>query len=365
MLAYILLFLIPLLVAAGFFVAFKHKVTWQEFLTQSAIVIVLSVSSMAVTKCSNTADVELWGGKIAKKVRDKVSCSHSYQCNCRTQCSGSGKNRSCWTVCDTCYEHSYDVDWDLYTTNREYINIRRIDRQGLQEPPRWTKAQIGDPTMVAHGFTNYIKGAPETLFRQTGLVEKYKGKLPAYPGKVYDYHYVNRLVTVRYSVPDAKQWNADLMNLNAEVGKEKQVSLGVVLVGHYSEEYFHALRQHWLGGKKNDSFLVIGVMKDGTIDWVNVISWAKFDIYRAELIDAIHKIGALDREKILAAFRDVTWQNFQRRPMKDFEYLSASVQPTMKQMIFLAIFNLLVAMGVGVLFAKQDIYGTEWRSRWR
>src|ERR1035437_10316243 len=93
---------------------------------------IIAVITLSVGMFSETADTEVWNGKVTSKEKEQVSCSHSYSCNCRSvqSCSGSGKDRSCTssTQCDTCYEHNHDFDWVVHTTigGKE---IDRIDRQ--------------------------------------------------------------------------------------------------------------------------------------------------------------------------------------------------------------------------------------------
>jgi len=243
---FLALFIIPALVAVGFFFLSKHQVTWKEFLIHLGCQCIVAGVSIAIIYYQDVTDVEIWNGRVATKYKDRVSCEHSYSCNCRQEChescSGSGSNRSCYqsctTVCDTCYEHSYDYDWVLETTNNEYIRIHRVDRQGVHEPPRFTRASIGDPTSVKHGFDNYLKGASDTLFRKQGLIEKYKNKLPSYPARIYDYHYLDRVVG---KIGDKQLWNRDLRELNADLGARKQANVILIFTKEKTQKTMHML----------------------------------------------------------------------------------------------------------------------------
>lgn len=137
MIAFFLIILgVPFLIALAAFV-FLNGITLKEFGIILLAELIIAGSSAGIVSCANTHDVEVWNGRVAKKYSERVSCEHSYQCHCRQECSGSGKNRSCSEVCDTCYEHSYDVSWRVVTTNSEMITIARVNRQGTQEPGRW------------------------------------------------------------------------------------------------------------------------------------------------------------------------------------------------------------------------------------
>src|SRR5262249_53258019 len=147
-----------------------------------------------------TADTEIWDGQVTNKSSERVSCSHSYDCNCyyTTECSGTGNNRSCSEVrhCSTCYEHSYDVDWNVYASTGESLSIDRVDRQGLNMPARWGAAYIGEPYSSQHSFTNYILANPNSvLLGQKGDLQKFGKLIPQYP-TVYDYYRVQHAINM-------------------------------------------------------------------------------------------------------------------------------------------------------------------------
>jgi hypothetical protein len=357
---FLLLLSIPFFIALGFFIFAKHKVTWHEFVAHVGISVVVAGMSMGLMYCANTHDTEVWNGHVTKKESQKVSCSHDYCCRrCTRQvCSGTGKDRHCHTetyCCQTCYEHPYDVSWYYWTTDNGQDSVSRVDRQGLQEPPRWTQVVVGEPSSSTRSFTNYIKAAPDTLFQYQGLVEKYQGYLPKYPNDVYDLYRLDRVILVNGAfVPDHRAWNYALSEVNDHVGFSKESNVVLVLVKDLSEEYFNALKQHWLGGKQNDTIVVVGV--DGTqIRWARVMSWSKTDLLNVKMRDALLEIGTLDdRARVMGVIESNIKQYFDRRPMDDFEYLKSSITPTTGQLIFAMIINLLLSVGCGIFFMHND-----------
>jgi hypothetical protein len=90
---------IPLLVALGGFL-FTDRVSWKELLAQLAAQILVAGTCAGVSYYANVTDHEVWTGTVTKKSQDWTSCSHSYRCRCRQECTGSGKNRSCSEKCD-------------------------------------------------------------------------------------------------------------------------------------------------------------------------------------------------------------------------------------------------------------------------
>lgn len=344
----LLLLFAPIIIALVGLILGKGRISLKEFLIQEAVIVLIIVSGYFMARYVNTRDVELWNGKIVNKAQEKVSCSHSYSCNCRPVSCG----KNCTTThCDTCYEHSWDYDWNLYTSNQETITIDRIDRRGTKEPPRFTKARIGDPTALDHSYTNYIKANQWTILRKQGLKEKFSKYLPSYPTDIYDYHYVSRFLTPGINMKDTKIWNDQLMQLNAELGKKKKVNIVLIAVPTVDSSYIHALEEAWLGGKKNDLVVIIGVPEYPKISWVRVMSWSRAEELKIEIRDKIQEIGDMNqRDAIVLTIGDLVNEKFVKRPMSDFEYLNASARPPFWAMIILFILGIASSIGLSIFF---------------
>ncbi len=361
-----LLFLIfPLLVSLGAFLFFKG-ITWKEFGLLIIAELIVAGSSVVIVYNMNTSDNETWNGWVTNKKKEWTSCSHSYDCNCRDEesCSGSENNRSCssYRECDTCYEHSNDWNWKVFTSNRETLEIDRIDRQGADTPPRWASIRIGDPTAQTHSYTSYIKASPDSLFRHQGLAEKYTNKIPKYPGEVYDYYHINRLVTQGLSVVDPRAWNEGLEKINSDLGAKKQANMIVVLTTE-GDSWYYALEQSWIGGKKNDVILVIGMdASSGKPQWAQVMCWTTAKIFEIKLRDAVMALPSITPEATLQVMHDNVNQYFKRKPMKDFEYLQASITPSGTEYTISILIGLIVAGLLIWFFETHDVFGDEGRS---
>lgn len=315
---------------------------------------------MAICYYGNTHDVETWNGVITAKEKEKVSCSHSYSCNCHQVCSGSGKDQSCSQVCDTCYEHSYDVNWFAKTSNGERVDVARLDSQGLDQPPRWSSISMGEPTSIPHSFENFIKGAPGTLFRKTGQDKKFA--VPSYP-EVYDYYRMNRLIADSGMLYDAANWNADLSQINARVGARKQVNAMVILTMQ-PREFFYSLEEKWIGGKKNDAILVIGVDSDLKPIWTEVMAWVTDETFRVTLKNDILSLPKIERTSVLSLFEKDMMELYQRKPMHDFAYLKASIIPTTTQWAVILLIGILMTIGMlYVAINYDDLSGSRPRRR--
>lgn len=311
-------------------IVFGRSITWTELAINIVAGCVITGGVYWAGLTYMTLDHEVWNGEVLLKQREEVSCSHSYSCNCKQVCSGSGKDRSCHQSCDTCYEHSHDYDWVL-KTNIGRITIDRIDRQGARTPPRFDAARIGDPVAITKSYTNYVKAVPESLFSVEKGVDlgKFEGKVTGYPLDVYDYHYLNRAISVGVPVPadELSRWSTDIAVLLKELGPKRQANLIVVFVNDPDPNYYYAIRRGWLGGKKNDIVVLIGSTEYPKIDWVRVMSWTDREIFRVSLRDDIAEIGVIDRKRILAAVRQDTLSFYERKHMRDFEYLKREIEP--------------------------------------
>lgn len=365
MLFFAVMVLGPGLIALAGFVL-SDRIDWRCFAITLTLLAIVAGSSSAIVSCANTHDVEVWNGRVVDKKKVMVSCSHSYQCNCHEVCSGSGNNKSCSTHCDTCYEHSYDYDWDVFTSNSETISIDRVDRQGNYEPPRWSQTKLSEPTAVTHSYVNYVKAAPGTLFKREGNEGPYAATIPKYPQEVYDYYRLDRLVTVGMSLADAKPWRDQLENLNADIGSAKQTNVILVLAKDLPREWYYALEQAWIGGKKNDVILVVGTDSELNVRWVEVMAWESEQLFKVKLRDAILETKTIEREKLFSSVRDNVIRYHKRKPMKDYEYLSSSIVPSTTQWIVSLIIAILLSGGLTIFFHAQDPFCVEgYRSSYR
>lgn len=425
---FLLFFLIPIIVALGAFFFSQKKITVKEFLIQTVIQGIIAFSISVAIYNSNTSDVEVLHGQVTSKQSVHVSCSHSYRCNCYTTCSGSGSNQTCTEHCSTCYDHSYDVDWMVYSQIGS-LDIDRVDRQGLDEPPRFTKTKIGEPFSQTRSFENFIKGSPDTLFKRQGLVEKYKDKIPKYFADIYDYYRIDRVINLvplkqnglatksveemknlakdvsknnpqlnnsktqlgkalkefqdpnsqvnklggqvdqllsslaNKKIPQNKELNKMVAELNKVIGPKHTGSLGLVIIpSSLPREYYYALEESWLGGKKNDIIPVIALNEDGSISWVEVMGWVKDPLFKVKLRDDLLELNGIGNlEKLSEVILSNVSKYYVRKPIKDFEYLKSSIKPSTTQFILGLVLALIASIITSVIFYKTDVFEDEQR----
>jgi hypothetical protein len=341
-------------VAIGILVtlAMKHfnnkEFSWREFGIVVTINSVLILIVAALGYHANTLDYQLLNGEVTSKAREEVSCSHSYECHCRPVSCGKNCSK---TKCDICYEHSHDYDYIAKTTVGDII-INRIDAQGVNTPPRFNRIKEHEPASVSASFTNYIKAAPDSLFNLSMLIDS-SIVVPEYP-EVYDYYRVNRvLVTPDISFSGASQLN-DLINDSLRtIGKIKEVNIIVIVTGK-DRDFADAVKNKWLGGKKNDVVIMIGLDQD-KIKWANSFSFSKSDIVNVKLSHDIRDLEVLDVTKLHRIIIDDVTQYYERMDMEEFSYLMDTIDPPTWAIVIAAIFSIGFSIGLSLFMSRRDV----------
>lgn len=305
----------------------------------TAIPAAVALLVMAGGWYSNVRDVNVINGYVTSKAKEWTSCSHSYPCHCRK----SGKS----TVCDTCYQHTNDWNWALHTNIKRTVYVDRVDLQGAREPKRFTQAQVGDPVSLTESYINYLKASEHSLFNDSKLLNKYSDRVPEYPAKVYDYHYIDRVLLDKVELPDAAKWNRALADMVKELGSKHQVNTVVIFTSVPEQDYYNAVRQKWLGGKKNDVILIIGTPNFPDIAWVRVLSWTDNELFKVELQDDVYNLKKITApEPVLAQMHDHIVKNFVRKSMKDFEYLKDEVSPEPQWYVIAILLAVAACLGI-------------------
>lgn len=330
---------------------FNDLILWKEFFIGSAVVIVILSVGYGIITFKDIFDRELVTGKVVDKRSVRVDCQHSYTCNCRSVYDYYSKSSK--IECDTCYEHDYDVAWVVRTTVGN-IHIDRVDRQGLREPQRFTDVKINEPATLTHLYKNYVKAASDSLFHKVP-----KEFIPlAYPN-VYDYYRIFRFVIDNNvslnseEMSTVKMINDSLNQTLKDLALQKQVNVIVVLTKNESEVFAENLRASWQGGKKNDIVIVISYNSFNDLKWVSVFGWSKNDIVNVKTRDAIRMHNAID-DQLTMIIADNIKQYWERKPMKEYEYLLDGMTLTDSQLTILAIIGIVLMVALTVFFIKNS-----------
>lgn len=356
---YIILFTLPSILV-GLFLRYKlsKTYTWKEFGINMGVVCLVSVMVFAVSSYSQLADVEIRNGEVVSKTRDHDHYVRSYDCNCRTVCTGSGNSKSCREVCQTCYEDRYTVTWSAKTTVGS-VTFQHLDRDSKSvyaspDPSVYKNCNTGDPASLEFSYTNYVKAAKDSLFN-TESTTTYP--VPQYP-RVHNYYKVNRVINVGTSLnQEVKQLNALISESLKTLGKKKQVNVIVLITENDDPTYRHDVENAWVGGKKNDVVLFIGV--DGkTITWVDVMTFGLNrgnELFTLKLRDSVQAIKGVDVNKIDKLLAENILNHYDRPQMSDYEYLKDDIQPPSWLLIVGVMISLICSLLLTFYFHRNDI----------
>lgn len=303
------------------------------------------------------SDIDVLNGKITGKEMDRVSCSHSYECNCYTTTDSKGNSTR---HCSTCYEHPFDQDWNVGSTVGGFT-IDRVDRQGLIEPKRWSKVLIGEPASRTERVTNYVLASPHSLFntQEFDNDQKNYGKwLPVYH-ETYDYYRYDHVYNMGVQLPEVNQYNDAVANLLRELGPSKQANVNVIFAPTDDREYKNALERHWLGGKKNDIIVVIGVKDYPKIGFADAFTFARSshnEMLAVKLQQDIEAVGDVTKvADVVNVINTDVAKYFNREHMSKYEYLKEDYVPSGGTLIWTALFYLVVLIGMIVFFWINDV----------
>jgi len=368
---------IPLIAAIVVRFVFQQTITWLEAAVQSLLVIAIVSGAWAVGRYSGAWDTELWNGEIVKKEIQREDCpwgwrdsTHWFCTEYRTRSVKDGQTCSTVDGKTTCRDkyktqYKYIYDWEqkfyLYTNVEKTFTIPRVDAQGAKTPPRFSAAYVGEPVAVENGYSNWVRGAVNSLYHEDGAVEeKYKDILPEYPIAVYDYYKVNRVVKVG-NVQIHPATNEYLREALKTLGPQRQMNAVLVVVdANVADQSFpYAVRRYWMGFKKNDAVVFVGV-KDGNLAWSQVMSWSKKSLFDIALRDKINEsIGKpVDYAGVIADLKTIGLQHYERRSMKEFEYLKAMIPVPTWLTILVMVVSLLGTVGLTMLFHRIDLAST-------
>lgn len=336
------------------FFVFKHKINTTELVISLVVGTIVSVGVFNYGSYSKASDTEILNGQVLSKNRERVSCSHSYECNCVTTTDSEGRtSRSC----STCYEHSHDYDW-VVNTSVGRLNIDRVDRQGTREPQRFSQVRIGEPASVERSFQNYVKAANYSLFQPNPeLAEKYKDNIPPYP-RVFDYYRANRVFSMGANISNIKEWNEKLSEILIDLGPKKQANINLFIVDseRFTSDFFYGIQSAWFNGKKNDIIITVGIEKETLKPvWSKVGGWAKYEIFNVTMEQELLNLEKITIENTFPVIKNVTMENFVRLPMAEFEYLKGEIKPSTFFMYVGGILLIAFNAGMSFFFSKHDI----------
>lgn len=329
-----------------------------EIVAHLIVAVLLVTALYNYSKYHQAEDVQVLNGRVASKAREKVSCTHSYEV-----CSGSGDSRRC----STRYEHPYDFDWRVYSNFGRSINVPRADSQGLVMPARYGQVLIGESFHVLESFRNYVKAVPDSLFNTLGdssAYSRFKAKVDSIgsPYRTYDLYRYNPLLVdpeLELSSMGFAEFNSALTAMVADLGPDFKSNVVVVFTGEQDREFARALRSRWLGGKFNDTVVVLGFSGFPKVAWADVFGWADGQLYQVQIKDALNGAGVLSAKYLVQTIRAHIEQGFKPKSPEDFAYLDNQIEAPLWALLGTFALSLIVSIILTMYFHRANWFGLD------
>lgn len=358
---------IPSLIVV-FIMKYKYDkaITLKELLVHFIAVLVAAGLSLSLTYMalySKLGDVEILNGEVTQKYKhtewcnsQSSSCKHytlREKCTYGTDSKGK-KTKSCTTYKD--FDYPYENDWIVKSTVGS-SEIKRVNRQGTQTPPRWAQIQIGEPASAEHSYHNYLFADEYSLFAarnfEEGYPEEYRKGIPDYP-RVYDYYRSPHVVnSTKHSTAGYEEY---LGNVLKKLGPDKQLNIVVVLYDYNDALFTDALLSKWRGGKKNDVIMMFGLDSTGIIQHFRSTSFAQG--MKNEELHASLRVNALTEKMDLTMVQSqvkIISDKFNRLPNKEFEYMKYKMEPKKEIVVFISIILTVLSIVVGIYMKENDV----------
>lgn len=363
-----LCFLVPVVTVIILLVFYRIRVVWWELMIPVAASILFILIAKAICIHSLTADTEYLGGYVTD-VRYYEDWNEYIHRTC-TSCSGSGKTRTCHTY-DCSYVDYHPEYWTAETTLGSYTiteaRYNELVRQFKATPNfvelhRKYHTNDGDmyradwagedatlePVTTTHGYENRPKACVNVYhFEPVDTADIREYGLYSYPG-IYKQWRQDQILGYRDQKAEKK-----LQLLNAKLGRNKQIRVYFCVFKNKPRDAGHLQEQLWEGSNKNEFIVCIGINDQQEVQWVYDFSWTEKEDMKVDIRSLIESQKKLD----LSAAIDFTYQEIQtkwvRRNFKEFDYLT--IEPTMKQVVWIFILTAFVNLGLGIWVVKNDI----------
>lgn len=357
-----ILVLIPFLFCGISWFLFRKTIVWQEALIMFGLTVFVVSCIFFAGKYSSMSDTKYLTGEITNKTRVNDSHMESYSCNCRTRCSG-GKYRTCSTTCSTCWRRRYTVDWDVSST----LGNCEIDRETslsssvweTPDPTRYTSIKVGDALHKSYAYTNYIKGAPDSILNINPMIDKYEKIIPEY-SDIFDIYRFNHVV------PIGLNFNGTLSSLNLIVenalkfvSPKNHLNIRVIVTNIKDKQLRYAVENKWRTGKVNDTIIFLGLDDENNVIWSDVSSWLNNENNNEYVVGLRNTLNEELKSLNVTQFSDILNRyisNYKETNMEKFEYLKESVEPPEWVVILCFLLEIFGLTGLAVYFHKNEIF---------
>lgn len=182
------------------------------------------------------------------------------------------------------------------------------------------------PVTTSHAYTNKVQAAARSVFHLQ----------PPDPADIRDYGlFAPPEVRGFYALrplrgddsPEGDRAAALLEAANARLGREKEVSMQVLVFRDRRIEAALKQEAYWMGGNKNEFIVCVGVDARGVVAWSHVISWTDQERLKIDVRDFARGMGRWDPVRLVEFLVPAVRRDFVRKPFADFDYLAVETPP--------------------------------------
>lgn len=362
-----LLWLLPILMSVVLYILYKTTDVYKIGGLFLLGTIIYTFAHKCIAEDNLTSDTE-WYGNYAISVHyyddwnEKVSCRHSYNCNCSTDKNGHES-------CSTCYEHSFDVDyhpeywtmrwdnggeteisrenyyyWCQVWGNKLYnieLNRDSYTNDGDDRACNWDMIPEHSETLITeHTYENRVI-ASHSVFKPDHVdsndVKEYK---------LYEYPkcYGKQQIILGLNTKPVEQ--KLLEYINGYYGSKKQFKLFVTCWFNQSEIAAERQHSYWDNLNKNELLICIGLNKDTTVSWCKAYSWMdkpSMGVAVEQYFRDNPKINFYSFAKWLPSNIENHWS---RKHFRDFKYIKIEITQGQYTAMFVVVLILCIIQAV-------------------
>jgi hypothetical protein len=335
-----ILFFVPIVFSGITWYFYNHKVAWWELIVPTMITFLLIFVGNKLEEKVLISDVEYLNGFVTE-VNYYEDWNEYIEKTCSSEsCSGSGDSQTCVTnYYDCSYVQYHSEEWEALTTFGTNISInksqysklvKQFGNESFKDLRRdyhtndgdmyiskwdWTKMSA-EPYTITKNYDNRVQ-ASHSIFNLPEITDqdiKTLGLID-YP-KFVNHYQQNYVIGVNDEVIQK-----EYRYLNSLYGKKKQIVLWVMVVQGKPRDWAYMQEAYWDGGNKNEATAIINIKKDGTVDWVYVMSWTEREDFKHKLKTAFPQGERLDLLKAQSSIADIIDKRWFRKSFHDFDYI--------------------------------------------
>lgn len=294
----------------GGYAAFKYTGHVQLAWIATAAGAVVAVLFFYVALWLSATSYEIISGTVTGKdvVYDPTTESYS----CGTDSKGNSK-----TCTRTVPRWRFEVEADVGTWYDHSYSRWNV-------PSVYKNAVVGEPFAKEKMFMNYQYVNDESVI--VNKLAQYDGWLPDYPS-VYEGYKVHRAFS---NVVDVSELNGALAKAEQTWGKKFGVNVIVMVVHEKAELFPEALRNKWVGGKKNDVVVTLFINNEKHVVRANVFSRStstkrstEYADFNTTLRENAARIDTLDTQKIIGVI-ETALPLFEREDLAEHDFGATS-----------------------------------------